>query len=138
MTQKQEKAFSIYIRDTENVLKNGTLWELDAIVDEYIKNRPPNPNILQTVLKLVGEKYSIPVKTLLISKERRTQTARQMAYCLLHLKFNLTQRNISKFFNTHQTTIARGIEVYKDSERLKDKKQFKVFFETYNELESKL
>lgn len=40
MTQKETLSFSIYLRDTETVLKSGALWELDAIVDTYVKNRP--------------------------------------------------------------------------------------------------
>lgn len=40
MTQQEKFAFSIYTRDTEAILKNGKLWELNGVVDEYVKNRP--------------------------------------------------------------------------------------------------
>ncbi len=50
MTQKKEYAFSILIRDAEKAIKenieNGTLWELDNIIDNYNRNKPHNAEII--------------------------------------------------------------------------------------------
>ena len=142
MIKKKDHAFSILIRDAEKALVNGTLWELDVIAETYIKNRPESVNNTNNVLKRVANEYSISERELVKSKKRGTiQTARKMVFCLLHLKFNQSQLSIARFFSTHQTSVARAIQLYKDSIDMQSKnppKDLIDFLAMFKKLESEL
>jgi chromosomal replication initiation ATPase DnaA len=134
----ENKDLELLLKNLQEGLKNHSIKELNEALVVAINNKYDKKADIDNVLLLVSKKYEISIKTLLSTHGRgKTQEAKQIAYCLLHINLGLSIRYIAKrvFFNW-PSSVMIGVKRYKFANpKIKHDAEF---LETYNNLQEKL
>lgn len=127
MQGETEKQLEKLLDNIREGLKRYSVKELnEAIIKALNKKQDKSPEI-DFVIESVAEFYKIPVTTLKKRSVRGIgQTAKQMAYCLLHVNLGIPQRHIAgKIFDVWPNSVAIGIRRFKrPDKRLNRDKEF--------------
>lgn len=134
----QSTDLTAFLKNTEKALRNNTVKELNEAVVHFLKNKDEKIEEAHQVLQIVADEFAISKRVLQKSSARgKVETARKMAYCLLHFDLGLNTRYIAKrLFDRWVNSVSNGIKYYKSLD-LKIK-QDKDFMSTYERLQLKI
>lgn len=134
----QSNDLTDFLKNTEKALRNNTVKELNAAVLHFLKNKDEKIEEAHLILQVVADEFSISKRVLQKSSARgKVETARKIAYCLLHFDLGLNTRYIAeKLFDRWVNSVSNGIKYYKSLDM--KIKQDKEFMSTYERLQLKI
>ncbi len=134
----QSNDLTDFLKNTEKALRNNTVKELNAAVVHFLRNKDEKIEEAHLILQVVADEFSITKRVLQKSSARgKVETARKIAYCLLHFDLGLNTRYIAeKLFDRWVNSVSNGIKYYKSLDM--KIKQDKEFMSTYERLQLKI
>lgn len=134
----QSNDLTDFLKNTEKALRNNTVKELNAAVVHFLRNKDEKIEEAHLILQVVADEFSISKRVLQKSSARgKVETARKIAYCLLHFDLGLNTRYIAeKLFDRWVNSVSNGIKYYKSLDM--KIKQDKEFMSTYERLQLKI
>lgn len=106
------------LKNIQKGLEKFTVKELNDALTKVLAQKQDQGDEIQLILQIVADKYKITKKTLVTSTARGDfQTARMIAYCLLHYILGLSHRHIGKkIFNRGHNCVSSALKRYKSLE----------------------
>lgn len=138
ISMQENKEMEKLLSNIQEGLKKYSVKELNQAIVAVLNKKHDKTEEIDYILELVSKEHGISVNTLKKSTSRgKIQTAKQLAYCLLHNNLGLSIRHIAEriFFNW-PTSVQTGVKRYRTASS--NPQVDKEFMNSYVKLNNKI